>query len=108
MLAFKSTLRWWHATGGEGFFQGTIRLMEQGDESIKIQYGDGSSALVFPKTSNWTFSSYKLKSTNARARVVVLLLENNTRIQLTMGISDKFTGKAVVLFFERAATATIN
>ena len=105
MLAFKATLRWWDPTGEENIFQGTIRLMDSG-ETIAIHYSSGSLAL--PKV--WTFSSHKLKSTNARARVVLLLLENGTRVQLTMGITGNNSdpGKAVVEFFERATAKTIN
>ena len=106
LLAINATLRWWGPTGEEKlFYQGVVRLNKcHGSGTIGIRCGD-RPIIDLPKTWN-NFSSHKLKTKNSKARVVVIVCDDSSRIQLTVGITENSdSGKAAVEFFTRVAAS---
>ena len=106
LLAINATLRWWGPDGEQRlFYQGVVRLKEcHGSGTIGIGCG-GSGVIDLPRTWN-NFSSHKLKTKNSKARVIVIVCDDSSRIQLTVGITDKSDpGKAAAEFFRRVAAS---
>ena len=103
MIKVKAALRFSRADGEETLIQGEV-LLKKLTGMLVVKPFSSEETFTFPFDGGWVWRRRNMKSSNCRARVIVIQGTDGSWLRLTFAVTDESDfGVVAINFFERFA-----